>query len=62
MAGIRVYFGNHDKMLIRRQREGDPVAHMPRPPHPPNLGDCKKTSAAGSPTEPCGYWVQHATS
>jgi len=25
MAGIRVYFGNHDKTLIRRQREDDPV-------------------------------------
>lgn len=25
MAGIRVYFGNHDKSLIRRQREDDPV-------------------------------------
>ncbi|MFM8860652.1 MAG: hypothetical protein ACKOEW_11310 [Methylocystis sp.] len=24
MAGIRVYFGNHDKTLIRRQREDDP--------------------------------------
>jgi hypothetical protein len=24
MAGIRVYFGNHDKSLIRRQREDDP--------------------------------------
>ena len=26
MAGIRVYFGNHDKTLIRRQREDDPPA------------------------------------
>ena len=26
MAGIRVYFGNHDKTLIRRQREDDPRA------------------------------------
>ena len=26
MAGIRVYFGNHDKTLIRRQREDDPKA------------------------------------
>ena len=25
MAGIRIYFGNHDKTLIRRQREDDPV-------------------------------------
>lgn len=24
MAGVRVYFGNHDKSLIRRQREDDP--------------------------------------
>ena len=24
MAGIRIYFGNHDKTLIRRQREDDP--------------------------------------
>ena len=31
MAGIRIYFGNHDKTLIRRQREDDPVAHMLRP-------------------------------
>ena len=29
MAGIRVYFGNHDKTLIRRQREDDPVARLP---------------------------------
>ena len=28
MAGIRVYFGNHDKTLIRRQREDDPVARI----------------------------------
>jgi hypothetical protein len=27
MAGIRVYFGNHDKTLIRRQREDDPVVY-----------------------------------
>lgn len=26
MAGIRVYFGNHDKTLIRRQREDDPTS------------------------------------
>jgi hypothetical protein len=26
MAGIRIYFGNHDKTLIRRQREDDPKA------------------------------------
>lgn len=26
MAGVRIYFGNHDKTLIRRQREDDPVA------------------------------------
>ena len=25
MAGIRIYFGNHDKTLIRRQREDDPT-------------------------------------
>lgn len=25
MAGIRIYFGNHDKSLIRRHREDDPV-------------------------------------
>lgn len=30
MAGIRVYFGNHDKTLIRRQREDDPTARPPR--------------------------------
>ena len=29
MAGIRVYFGNHDKTLIRRQREDDPVVVAP---------------------------------
>jgi len=28
MAGIRVYFGNHDKTLIRRQREDDPKAYV----------------------------------
>ena len=28
MAGIRIYFGNHDKTLIRRQREDDPVAKV----------------------------------
>ena len=27
MAGIRIYFGNHDKTLIRRQREDDPQVH-----------------------------------
>ena len=27
MAGLRVYFGNHDKTLIRRQREDDPVVY-----------------------------------
>ena len=32
MAGIRVYFGNHDKTLIRRQREDDPVAYITRRP------------------------------
>jgi len=29
MAGIRIYFGNHDKTLIRRQREDDPPARIP---------------------------------
>ncbi len=31
MAGIRIYFGNHDKTLIRRQREDDPKIrrHLP---------------------------------
>jgi len=29
MAGIRFYFGNHDKTLIRRQREDDPPALSP---------------------------------
>jgi hypothetical protein len=24
MAGLRIYFGNHDKSLIRRHREDDP--------------------------------------
>jgi hypothetical protein len=28
MAGIRIYFGNHDKTLIRRQREDDPPARV----------------------------------
>jgi hypothetical protein len=28
MAGFRVYFGNHDKTLIRRQREDDPKIHL----------------------------------
>lgn len=28
MAGIRVYFGNHDKTLIRRQREDDPRVYL----------------------------------
>lgn len=27
MAGIRVYFGNHDKSLIQRHREDDPISH-----------------------------------
>lgn len=27
MAGLRVYFGNHDKSLIRRHREDDPQQH-----------------------------------
>ena len=29
MAGVRIYFGNHDKTLIRRQREDDPVVVAP---------------------------------
>jgi hypothetical protein len=28
MAGIRIYFGNHDKTLIRRQREDDQPARV----------------------------------
>ena len=28
MAGLRVYFGNHDKSLIRRQREDDPRVYQ----------------------------------
>ncbi len=37
MAGIRIYFGNHDKTLIRRQREDDPIVahHRLRFPPPP---------------------------
>lgn len=31
MAGIRVYFGNHDKTLIRRQREDDPASRVSNP-------------------------------
>jgi hypothetical protein len=30
MAGIRIYFGNHDKTLIRRQREDDPSSRTQR--------------------------------
>jgi hypothetical protein len=30
MAGIRIYFGNHDKTLIRRQREDDPTVVLHR--------------------------------
>jgi len=44
MAGVRIYFGNHDKTLIRRQREDDPRAisnsyskGMPLPPPPGTL-------------------------
>ncbi len=33
MAGIRVYFGNHDKTLIRRQREDDPPSSAGANPH-----------------------------
>jgi hypothetical protein len=58
MAGIRIYFGNHDKTLIRRQREDDPVAHIPHQPHQPVGVGCAKNSGTGSPTEPCGWWVQ----
>jgi len=29
LAGIRIYFGNHDKTLIRRQREDDPPLPSP---------------------------------
>lgn len=29
LAGIRIYFGNHDKTLIRRQREDDPQSNLP---------------------------------
>ena len=28
LAGLRFYFGQHDKTLIRRHREDDPTAHM----------------------------------
>lgn len=35
MAGIRIYFGNHDKTLIRRQREDDP----PQPNFISTLGE-----------------------
>ena len=36
MAGVRIYFGNHDKTLIRRQREDDPKVgiHDKWPPPP----------------------------
>jgi hypothetical protein len=29
LAGVRIYFGNHDKTLIRRQREDDPQSNLP---------------------------------
>jgi hypothetical protein len=37
MAGIKIYFGNHDKTLIRRHREDDPSMYGKRhlPPRPP---------------------------
>jgi len=38
MAGIRVYFGNHDKTLIRRQREDDPPARVPTSAYKRGLG------------------------
>lgn len=35
MAGVRIYFGNHDKTLIRRQREDDPMARPAPDTFPP---------------------------
>lgn len=37
LAGIRIYFGNHDKSLIRRQREDDP---------PPSISEVNAFRAA----------------
>lgn len=45
MADIRIYFGNHDKTLIRRQREDGPQA---RPPGQIGLGASGK-NADGDP-------------
>lgn len=47
MAGIRVYFGNHDKTLIRRQREDDPAAHMYNCPSVSQGGAGGKGGAGG---------------
>ncbi len=45
MAGIRVYFGNHDKTLIRRQREDDPAAYTINNFKPPMLRSMSIRSA-----------------
>jgi len=45
-AGIRVYFGNHDKTLIRRQREDDPdIWELPESASQPALRPPRNTGA-----------------
>lgn len=45
MGGIKIYFGNHDKTLIRRHREDDPSQHISNELESENLkeslGTCK---------------------
>jgi len=54
MAGIRVYFGNHDKSLIRRQREDDPAKSYPcltnSPKVSPMQSDASPSQTYANPT------------
>jgi hypothetical protein len=51
MAGIRVYFGNHDKTLIRRQREDDPPSRLSKAPSrapAPGSSNCANFGGGGT--------------
>jgi hypothetical protein len=64
MAGIRVYFGNHDKTLIRRQREDDPqvlINTMRGIPNLKNNASHARVQANGKCPPGAIWWCQPGT-
>lgn len=59
MAGIKIYFGNHDKTLIRRHREDDPATHISEQMEAERVKNTGNITASSSRKQPCHIFGQH---